>query len=60
MSLRETIERIRSSPEPPNEETAKTGICVDVNLSAQNVKKRAVRLLEALGHNESDLVYLYE
>jgi len=37
-----------------------SGMYVDVNVSARDVKKRAARLLEALGHNESDLVYLYE
>ncbi len=36
-----------------------SGFYVDVNLNAQDVKKRAVRLLKALGHSESDLVYLY-
>ena len=43
-------QRVRQTP---------SGFYVDVNLSAQDVKKRAVRLLKALGHSESDLVYLY-
>lgn len=42
--------RVRQTP---------SGFYVDVNLSAQDVKRRAVRLLKALGHSESDLVYLY-
>lgn len=37
-----------------------SGLWVDINLSAQDVRKRALRLLKALGHDESDLVYLYE
>ena len=101
MALHETIERIRSSPVPPNEVTARlqilapilqdrgwnpfgpeilwehashdpaqvrpkrlkqtpSGLWVDIKLNAQDVRKRALRLLKALGHDESDLVYLYE
>ncbi|MDE0664546.1 MAG: hypothetical protein OXH67_03050 [Acidimicrobiaceae bacterium] len=37
-----------------------SGLWVDINLSAQDVRKRTSRLLQALGHDESDLVYLYE
>ncbi len=43
--------RIRQTP---------SGHYVDVNLSARQVKRRAVELLEVLGHRESDLEYLYE
>ncbi len=37
-----------------------SGHYVDINLSAQSIGGRAVQLLEALGHRESDLEYLYE
>ncbi len=43
--------RIRQTP---------SGHCVDINLSARQVKRRAVELLEVFGHRESDLEYLYE
>lgn len=43
--------RIRQTP---------SGHYVDTNLSARRVKERAVRLMEALGHREADLEYLYE
>ena len=36
------------------------GHFVNVNLSARNIRKRVVRLMEALGYRESDLKYLYE
>ncbi|MCY4423474.1 MAG: hypothetical protein OXC06_10430 [Acidimicrobiaceae bacterium] len=39
---------------------APSGHYVDVNLSAGEQRRRAVRLLEALGHGESDLEYVYE
>lgn len=45
---------------PKRVKQTSSGLYVDINLSAQDVRKRAVRLLEALGHDESDLVYLYE
>lgn len=35
-----------------------SGHYVDINLSARTIRERVVRLLEALGHRESDLVYL--
>ena len=65
MSLRETLERIRSDPVPNNEEEAKfqqtaAGHFVNVNLSAREIRTRAVQFMEALGHRESDLEYLYE
>ena len=37
-----------------------SGHYVDINLSAQSIRERVVRLLEALGHRESDLEYVYE
>ena len=37
-----------------------SGHYVDINLSAQSIRERVVRLLEALGHRESDLEYIYE
>ena len=37
-----------------------SGYYVDVNLSAQSIRERVVRLLEALGYRESDLEYVYE
>ena len=37
-----------------------SGHYVDINLSAQSIGERVVRLLEALGHRESDLEYVYE
>jgi hypothetical protein len=43
--------RIRQTP---------AGHYLDVNLSARDIRKRAIRLMEALGHSESDLEYLYE
>ena len=43
--------RIRQTP---------SGHYVDINLSARSIRERVVRLLEALGHRESDLEYLYE
>ena len=36
------------------------GHFVNVNLSARNIRKRSVRLMEALGYRESDLEYVYE
>ena len=54
MSLRETLERIRSSPPPGNEEMAKFQILAPV------LADLFVGLLEALGHRESDLEYVYE
>jgi hypothetical protein len=36
-----------------------SGHYVDINLSAQSIKERVIRLLEALGHRESDLEYIY-
>ena len=37
-----------------------SGQYVDINLSAEDIKKRVVQLLAALGHRDSDLEYLYE
>ena len=37
-----------------------SGLWVDTNLGASDIRKRALRLLEALGHRESDLEYVYE
>lgn len=37
-----------------------SGHYVDINLSAQSIRERVVRLLEALSHRESDLEYVYE
>ncbi|MXZ98483.1 MAG: hypothetical protein F4076_02685 [Acidimicrobiaceae bacterium] len=37
-----------------------SGHYVDINLSAEDIKKRVVQLLAALGHRDSDLEYLYE
>ena len=37
-----------------------SGHYVDINLSAQSIRERVVRLLEALGHRESDIEYIYE
>lgn len=37
-----------------------SGHYVDINLSAQSIKERVLRLLEALGHRESELEYVYE
>lgn len=37
-----------------------SGHYVDVNLSARDIRDRAIELLNALGHHESDLEYLYE
>ena len=39
---------------------APSGHYVDINLSAEDIKKRVVQLLEALGHRNSDLEYLYK
>lgn len=36
------------------------GHFVNVNLSAKEIRTRAVQFMEALGHRESDLEYLYE
>ena len=33
---------------------------LDVNLTARDIRKRAVQLMEALGHRQSDLEYVYE
>ena len=43
--------RIKQSP---------SGHYVDVNLNAGDIRERAIQLLKALGHRESDLEYLYE
>ena len=37
-----------------------SGQYVDINLSAKSIRERVGRLLEALGHRESDLEYVYE
>ena len=37
-----------------------TGHFVNVNLSARNIRKRVVRLMETFGYGESDLEYVYE
>lgn len=37
-----------------------SGHHVDVNLNARDIQERAIQLLKALGHRESDLEYLYE
>ncbi len=61
MSLRETIERIRSNPVPPNEETAKVQVLVPILRDlGWDPFGPEVLWLEAFGHNESDLEYLYE
>ena len=36
------------------------GHFVNVNLSARNIRKRVVRLMETFGYRESDLEYIYE
>ena len=37
-----------------------SGHYVDINLNALDIRQRAIQLLEALGHCESDLEYIYE
>ncbi len=49
----ELVELIRIKQTP-------SGHHVDTNLSAQSIRERVVRLLEALGYRESDLEYVYE
>jgi len=50
----------RGSVRGTNISQTASGHYVDVNLSAATIKSRAVDLMEAFGHRESDLEYLYE
>ena len=54
------VSRDRQRMHGRNTKQIPSGHYVDVHLSAADVRKRSVRLLELFGYGESDLEYLYE
>ena len=54
------VSRDRNRVSDKNMRQTPSGHYVDLNVSAADVRRRAVRLLEALGHRGADLEYVYE
>ena len=54
------VSRDRKRVYGPRIKQTATGHFVNVNLSARNIRKRVVRLMETFGYRESDVEYVYE
>lgn len=54
------VSRNRQQVRGPHIKQTAAGHFVNVNLSAREIRTRAVQFMEALGHRESDLEYLYK